>query len=161
MNFIKESISYLIIILVVIIIRTFIATPVKVIGTSMVPTLNGKEILLLKKYDTNYERFDIVVIDKSVEGDELIKRVIGLPGETLEYYNEQLYINGKLVEDNYGKGLTGDIKKITLGPDEYYVLGDNREVSVDSRIVGIIKKNEIEGTTEICLFPFNKIGNID
>lgn len=160
MKLIKELIPYLIIILVVVLIRTFIFTPVMVSGESMVPTLAGSEIMILKKYDTNYERFDIVVVNKSVEGDNLIKRVIGLPNETIEYKNEKLYINDKEVEDPYAFGNTGAFEKITLASDEYFLMGDNREVSLDSRILGVIKKEEIEGTVSLILYPFNKFGNV-
>ena len=72
MKFIKELIPYLAIILIVMIIRTFIVTPIIVKGESMMPTLNGGEFMLLKKYDKSYDRFDIVVVNKNVEGDNLI-----------------------------------------------------------------------------------------
>ena len=160
MKRIKELIPYLIIILVVISIRTFIITPIIVQGESMVPTLDGREIMILKKYDTTYERFDIVVVNKSVEGDNLIKRVIGLPGETIRYKNGKLYINGKIIDDKYAYGNTGNFQEITLGEDEYFLMGDNREISLDSRSLGIIKKSEIEGTVGIILFPFNKFGTV-
>ena len=159
MKFIKESIPYLAIILVVILIRTFLITPIIVQGTSMVPTFSGGEVMMLKKYDTSYERFDIVVINKNVEGDNLIKRVIGLPGETIRYKNNTLYINNEVVEDTYAYGNTGNFQEVVLGDDEYFVMGDNREVSLDSRILGVIKKNEIDGTAGLILFPFNKFGN--
>ena len=160
MKRIKELIPYLIIILVVISIRTFIITPIIVQGESMVPTLDGGEIMILKKYDTTYERFDIVVVNKSVEGDNLIKRVIGLPGETIRYKNGKLYINGKIIEDKYAYGDTDNFQEIILGKDEYFLMGDNREISLDSRSLGIIKKIEIEGTVGIILFPFNKFGTV-
>ena len=139
-------------------IRTFIVTPVIVRGDSMYPTLDGNEVMLLKKYDTNYERFDIVVINKSVEGDNLIKRVIGLPNETIRYKNGLLYINDNLVDDTYAYGETENFQEITLGDDEYFVMGDNRRVSLDSRIIGVIKKDEVEGTVGPIVYPFNKIG---
>lgn len=161
MKFIKELIPYLVIILVVITIRTFIVTPIVVQGESMVPTLDGGEVMILKKYDTNYERFDIVVVNKSVEGDNLIKRVIGLPGETIRYRNNTLYINDKVFEDVYAYGDTGNFQEITLGEDEYFLMGDNRAISLDSRALGIIKKQEIEGTVGIVLFPFNKFGSVE
>ena len=78
----KELIPYLIIIVVVVSIRIFIVTPVQVSGDSMRPTLKNREILLLKKYDRSFQRFDIVVID--YDNDRLIKRIIGLPGETIK-----------------------------------------------------------------------------
>ncbi|MBE6156843.1 MAG: signal peptidase I [Firmicutes bacterium] len=160
MKFIKELIPYLIIIAVVISIRTFIVTPIIVQGESMVPALDGGEIMILKKYDTSYERFDIVVVNKSVEGDNLIKRVIGLPGETIRYKNNKLYINDEIVNDIYAYGDTGNFQEITLGEDEYFLMGDNREISKDSRTIGIIKSQEIEGTVGVVLYPFNKIGKV-
>lgn len=160
MKFIREIIPYLIIILVVVTLRTFIVTPIMVSGESMVPTLDGGELMLLKKYDTDYERFDIVVVNKNVEGDNLIKRVIGLPNETIKYRNNKLYINDELLEDVYAYGDTGNFREMTLGEDEYFLMGDNREISLDSRSIGIIKKSEIEGTVGIVLFPFNKFGSV-
>lgn len=160
MKFIRELIPYLIIILVVLILRTFIVTPIIVSGESMVPTLDGGELMLLKKYDTSYERFDIVVVNKNVEGDNLIKRVIGLPGETIRYRNGNLYINDEVIEDTYAYGETGNFREITLGNDEYFLMGDNREISLDSRSLGIIKNKEIEGTVGIVLYPFNKLGSV-
>ena len=160
MKIIKELIPYLVIILVVLVIRTFVITPIVVQGASMEPTLLGNEVMILKKYDTSYERFDIVVVDKSVEGDNLIKRVIGLPGETIRYTDGKLYINDKVVKDKYAYGITNDFREIKLGKDEYFVMGDNRGVSLDSRVLGIIKHNEIEGTVGIVIYPFNKIGKV-
>lgn len=161
MKIIKELIPYLIIILVVVTFRTFIVTPIMVSGESMVPTLEGGELMLLKKYDTDYERFDIVVVNKNVEGDNLIKRVIGLPGETIRYKNNHLYINGEIIEDVYAYGDTNNFQEITLGEDEYFLMGDNREISLDSRALGVIKSKEIEGTVGIVLFPFNKFGSVN
>ena len=160
MKFIKELIPYLVIILVVVFIRTFIITPIAVKGESMYPTLNGKEIMILKKYDKSYNRFDIVVVNKNVEGDNLIKRVIGLPGEKIQYKNGKLYINNKIIADNYAYGKTENFQEVVLGDDEYFLMGDNREISLDSRVIGIIKKDEIEGTVGIILFPFNKFGKV-
>lgn len=160
MKIIKELIPYLIIILIVVTLRTFIVTPIIVSGESMVPTLEGGELMLLKKYDTDYERFDIVVVNKNVEGDNLIKRVIGLPGEKIRYKNNHLYINDEIIEDVYAYGDTNNFQEITLGEDEYFLMGDNREISLDSRILGVIKKEEIEGTVGIILFPFSKFGSI-
>ena len=158
MKFIKESIPYLTIILLVILVRTFVVTPVLVQGESMKETLMGGELMILKKYDKSYERFDVVVISKNVEGDNLIKRVIGLPGEKIRYKDGLLYINDNIIDDKYAYGVTANFQEITLGEDEYYVMGDNRAVSLDSRIFGVIKYKEIEGTTDFILYPFNKIG---
>jgi len=153
---IKELLSYVIIILVVVLIRTYIGTPVKVSGRSMYPTLEGKEIMILNKLDKKHERFEIVVVH--TEHGDIIKRVIGLPGETISIENSKIYINGRLIKDKYGKGTTSDYKKTKLSKDEYFVLGDNREDSADSRIYGPINKKNIKGSTKLVLFPFSSFG---
>ena len=157
--FIKELIPYIVILIVVVLIRSFIVTPVKVSGESMYPTLKGTEVMILNKLDKKYERYDIVVV-KSSDGD-IIKRVYGLPGETIECENNTIYINGKKIEDEYGHGKTMNFKKYELGDNEYFVLGDNRMNSKDSRIFGPFKEDEIKGTTKLVIFPFTKIGNVE
>ena len=166
----KELYPYIVIIVVVVLFRTFIATPVRVNGGSMESTLNDGDILILNKLDNNYNRFDVVVINKKVSGKKtkLIKRIIGLPGETIEYKDNELYINGEILEDvtiirtgNFNLDELYNIDKIPEG--YYFVMGDNRVNSSDSRDyrVGLIKKSEIVGTTTIRLFPFNKIWKFD
>lgn len=159
MKIIKSLIPYVIVIIVVVLIRSFIVTPVKVHGDSMYPTLNGNEIMLLNKLG-HIDRFDIVVVKLEDRDDNLIKRVIGMPGETIEIRNSVIYINNEAIEDVYAFGDTSTVDKITLGSDEYFVLGDNREVSLDSRIFGAVKKSDIKGTTNFIMYPFKKIGKV-
>lgn len=159
MKFLRELIPYIIVIVVVVFIRTFIVTPVKVNGTSMYPTLDGGEIMLLNKLG-KIDRYDIVVLKIDAENDNLIKRIIGLPGETVEIKDNKVYINDKKFEDSFGYGITYNIDKVTLGDDEYFVLGDNRIVSLDSRVFGKIKKKDIKGTTNFIIYPFKKIGKV-
>ena len=161
MKVIKEFIPYLVIILIVVLIRCFVVTPVRVSGTSMYPTLKNNDIVLLKKFDKNIERFDIVVFNYN--NSKLIKRVIGLPGETVKYVNGILYINNKKIDDVKLDVSTDNFFLEELGydviPDDYYfVLGDNRGVSQDSRIIGLISKKDICGEGVFRLFPLNKIG---
>lgn len=164
MKFIKENIIYILIIFLIIIIRAFIVTPVMVDGNSMYPTLNDREILLLKKYDKKYDRFDIVVLKYNDE--KLVKRIIGLPGEKVYYKHNILYINGEKVAENFKHDETDNFNIIDIGyteiPDDYYlVLGDNRDDSLDSRIIGLVSKEDIKGTVGMRLFPFNKFGKIE
>lgn len=160
MKLIKDLIPYIVIIIVVILIRTFIVTPVKVNGTSMYPTLKGNEVMLLNKLG-RIDRFDIVVLKIDEENDNLIKRIIGLPGETIEIKDNHIYINDELLEDTYGYGVTYNIDKVILEEDEYFILGDNRQVSLDSRVFGKIKRKEIKGTTNFVLFPFKSFGKVN
>ena len=161
---IKEYSIYVIIIILIILLRTFIITPVRVDGDSMNENLKDGEILLLKKYDKSYERFDIVIFN--YKKDKLIKRIIGLPGENIEYKDSKLYINGKYVEEEMISKETYDFSLNELGfeiiPDGYYfVLGDNRTNSTDSRIIGLVSEKDILGTTNFAIFPFNKFGSIN
>lgn len=153
----KELLPYLIILIVVILVRTFIATPIKVNGNSMYKTLDGTEFMILNKL-AKVNRFDIVVVD--AHNDELIKRVYGLPGEKISIENNTIYINDKKLEDIYAYGETSDYESITLESDEYFILGDNRTVSLDSRTIGPVKKSQIKGTTNFVLFPFNRFGKV-
>ena len=177
----KELMPYVIIIIFVVIIRTFIITPVSVNGTSMVPTLESGDILLVYKLRYRLEgpkRFDVVTIDK--KGGDLVKRVIGLPGDKIRYVVKrteddklvtELYINDEIVEENFiseeAKIATcsydNDIctETVTVPEDHYYVLGDNRSVSMDSRAIGPVSKDEIFGITEFRIFPFSKWGNFN
>lgn len=163
MKFIKELIPYLIIILVVVLFRSFIATPVRVDGSSMDPTLKNNDILILNKLTSDYKRFDIVVVE--AHNTKLVKRIIGLPGEDIEYKDNVLYINGKKIEDVAPARTTDFSLKELYGinkiPEGYYfVMGDNRNHSSDSRdySVGLIKKGNILGKTVFRIWPLNKIG---
>ena len=174
MKFLKDLIPYLVIIVIVILVRTFIATPVRVEGSSMDPTLKDGDILILNKLAKNHKRFDIVVVKTYKEVLEnkklvkkqtkIIKRIIGLPGENIEYKDNILYINGKEIDDvaleytdDFSLEELYDMKKI---PNAYYfVMGDNRDGSSDSRDyrIGLIKKEDILGEAIFRVFPFNKI----
>lgn len=164
LNGLKELIPYIIIIVVVLIIRTFFFTPVLVNGDSMKPTLKDKQLLLLNKYNKNIKRYDIVVLTRE-NNEKLIKRVIGLPGEYIEYKNGKLYIDGKIVKDNFAKftndffleAIDLELKKIPEG--KYLVLGDNRTNSIDSRTIGLIDEKNISGKITFSIWPFKKIKN--
>lgn len=157
-SIIKEYGLYVITIILVLLVKKFVVSPIKVNGTSMMTTLHDGDIMILNIIGYRFDkinRFDIVVVD---EGNEyLIKRVIGLPGEEIEYKDNQLYINGKKVKDNYGSQVTEDFK-VKVKKNSYFVLGDNRTNSLDSRYFGSFKKNRIMGKTSLIIFPFNRFG---
>lgn len=163
---VKELIPYAIVILVVVIIRTFFITPAIVDGKSMYPTLDNNNVVILNKIDyrlSDINRFDVVVI--KLEKEKLIKRVIGLPGEHVEYKDGNLYVDGFMVDEDFNHADTNDFKLESIGylkipGDKYFVVGDNRMNSTDSRVIGLIDKENILGSVSYRIFPINKIGNV-
>ena len=151
-------------------ITNFIIRPVQVKGDSMYPTLANNELgfsNIIGLHTGELERFDIAIIYVPEKNEYLVKRVIGLPGETVAYQDDQLYINGQPVEEDfldqdyvstYHGEFTTDIEPITLGNDEYYCLGDNRPHSSDSRYYGPFKKDNIKSKGIFVLMPFSKFG---
>lgn len=107
----------------------------------MFPTLHNGDLALCSRF-SSIDRFDVVVVN--VDNVKIIKRVIGLPNETIEYKDNKLYINGEQVQDNYNNGYTKDFK-YSLKDKEYFCLGDNRENSKDSREYGGFTRNQIVG----------------
>ncbi len=168
----KEIVSWIVYIAVIfgltMLIVTFVGQRTQVDGRSMQPTLDDGDNLIVDKISyrfTDPKRFDIIVFPYQYEAKTYyIKRIIGLPGETVQIVDGTIYINGKVLEENYGKevmessGLAAE--PITLGEDEYFVLGDNRNNSKDSRepSVGNIKRDDIVGRAWVRIWPLNKIG---
>lgn len=170
-NFIKEWVPYIAIIVIVILVRTYIVTPVIVRGDSMYNTLEDGEVLFLSKISyrlDDIKRFDIVVVE-DLDSDLIIKRVIGIPGDSIEYKEGILYINDKEVTEEYTDFVMEDFDVDSICvltdlecngiiPDNYYlVLGDNRKVSADSRVKGLIKEEQILGKAVFRIWPLNKI----
>ncbi|MDF2609708.1 MAG: signal peptidase [Lachnospiraceae bacterium] len=141
-------------------------------GPSMENTLFNEENLWVEKISYRVDalnRFDIIVFypyGHDVE-EYFVKRIIGLPGETVQIIGSDIYINGEVLEEDYGKDpitYSGIAEEpITLGENEYFVLGDNREISFDSRYeeIGIISKDNIGGRAILRIWPLNKFGLID
>ena len=160
LSFLKGLIPYVISLIAVIVVKTYVVTPIKVNGNSMYSTLEDGDIMILDIISyrlSGLKRFDIVVIN---QGKELIiKRVIGLPGEKIEYRDGSLYVNDKEVEDPYinNYSMTENLS-ITIPEGEYYVLGDNRHNSLDSRTFGTFDKKQILGKTDLIIYPFNRFG---
>lgn len=157
------------------IIRFFLFTPIVVDGESMMPTLKNGDRMVVNKIGYMVgepDRFDIVVFH-APEQKNYIKRVIGLPGDHVEYKNDQLYINGKEIAEPYldqykneiNEGtLTGDftlediIQKGEIPAGNVFVMGDNRLYSKDSRHIGVVAIDEIIGNTNTVFWPLKEIG---
>ena len=172
--------------IVILLFVNFVAHPVRVDGESMYPTLKDGEFgftnvggVLLN----GVERGDIVVVTMEEEGQKThwVKRVIGLPGDTVSCVNDVVYINGKVLDEtkyidpDYRQSLVDkfgyfnkvpnadntnvvDFEEVKLKDDEYYVMGDNRPYSKDSRYVGPVKKSQIFAKKMLVLLPISDIG---
>lgn len=158
----KTILEYALIVLAVILIRTFVVTRVQVDGNSMADTLHDKDIMFLNiiKYKfANIQRFDIVVFD--YQGEPLIKRVIGLPGDKVSYYSGVLKVNGKVIKESYidTNGYYGeDYAEEKVPSGKYFVMGDNRDNSLDSRMIGFIDREKIMGNADFIMYPFDRFG---
>lgn len=172
-SFIKELIIYaVIIVLCVTVVPRYVIQRTQVDGDSMKNTLHDEESLIVEKVTcrfTDPDRFDIITFyPKGRDHEEYyIKRVIGLPGETIQIKGDTVYINGEELEENYGRepmesaGIAEN--PIKLGDDEFFVLGDNRNESVDSRDgadVGVVKRKNIDGRAILRIYPFSEFGTI-
>lgn len=156
-------------------IKSYLVQPFQVEGHSMDLTLkDGSQMLLLKQ--TQIDRFDIVVFpDPMGSGQSYVKRLIGLPGDSLYVKDDVLYINNQPIEEPYLEPLKSQTEGVftqdfslwdTIGeeiiPEEYYfVLGDNRPASGDSRQFGLVPIESIQGETSIVYYPFNQIQKLD
>lgn len=185
-NIIKEIINILFSVAVAyilfVLIRSFLFFPFQVSGASMVPTLLDGDRLILNRLG-NVDRFDVVVfpapdyVGEDDAGEEYVKRVVGIPGDEIVYMDDQLYINGGMVEEKYLEPLKNNIDRqitndftlleipgsesTTVPEGMYFVLGDNREVSKDSRSFGFVPAEEIEGTTSLRIWPLDRIGFLE
>ena len=170
-DFLSTSIYLLIVLVMTFLVVTYVGQRTKVSGASMEPTLSDGDNLLVDKISYRFsepERFDIIVFPfRYAEQTYYIKRIIGLPGETVYIDDEgQIFINGELLKEAYGKEVIVDpgtaYEMLTLGEDEYFVLGDNRNNSSDSRdpVVGNIHRDELIGKAWMRIYPFSKMGMI-
>ena len=157
---IQEVVPFIAIIAVVLFIKQFIVTPVQVSGDSMYSTLKDGDIMILNKLGYKIgglRRFQIVVASNN--GTLLIKRVIGLPNETIKFEDNVLYINGEEVDEPFLQdNVTTYNFETTTGDNCYFLMGDNRKVSLDSRELGCFDISKIQGTTSITIFPFTRFG---
>ena len=161
----KDLIKDILLVIVIALLISFLIKPIIVKGSSMYPTLENDDYLIISKQAYKIgepERGDIVVFphEEGYGDDPLyIKRVIALPGDHLEIEDGKVYINGNLQQEEYINGdfTEGDIDYV-IPEDEIYVMGDNRGNSSDSRVFGTVDIEDVTGEVLVRLYPFNKIG---
>ena len=167
----STSIYLLCVLLVTFLIVNFVGQRTQVVGSSMESTLSDGDNLIVDKITYRFkdpERYDIIVLiaeGNNVWGQQYVKRIIGLPGETVQIDDEgNIFIDGEQLDESYGKEVMLEAGRasepITLQDDEYFVLGDNRNDSSDSRMeaVGNIKRDDIIGRAWVRIYPFDSIG---
>ena len=148
------------------VVRTFIFEPVRVDGSSMLNTLTDGDFMIATKYDYllgDPERFDVVICDypNTSDGKYRVKRVIGLPGETIELRAGELYVDGVHIEQDFDMTPNETyFGPYTVPPGHYFVMGDNRNNSKDSRssMVGALPRSMIRGHVRVVIFPFSDAG---
>lgn len=177
LSYIREALLYVVLFAVCLyVMPNYVVQRTLVDGESMENTLHDKENLLVDKLSyrfTDPKRYDIIVFypkGREVKSKYYVKRIYGLPGETIQIRDNTIYINGEPIEDPYAKDVTGDggvaEEGVTLADDEYFVLGDNREVSLDSRASkeeqpgapGFVKMKNIAGKVILRIWPLDKFG---
>lgn len=169
---IKTIVDLIVIVCIAFLMVTFFFDNTTITGHSMNATLNHSDVMLVNKavYKfRNPERYDIIVFEPNIGNvsDNYIKRIIGLPGETVQIIDGKVYIDGKVLDDDvidmdiFNAG--NAIEPITLGYNEYFVLGDNRNNSDDSRFsnVGLVKSESIIGMPWFIIYPFEDFGAIN
>ena len=156
-------------VMIAIILIVFIYQPVKVEGTSMMPTLTDQERIFINKFTYHFglgsiERGDMVVFWFPLDPSKsYIKRVIGVPGDTISIDAGQVYVNGQQLAENYVPEEYHDRvswEEHRVPPDEYFVLGDHRSSSSDSRTWGFVKRDAIYGKAVFVYWPLKSMGRL-
>ena len=173
-SILKELLAWLMVIAVGVaasyLVLTFVGQRTQVSGESMETTLSDGDHLIVDKISYRFnepQRYDIIVFPYRLEKNTYyIKRIIGLPGETVQVVDGYVYINGVQLDEHYGNDVMNEAglaaEPLTLGPDEYFVLGDNRNNSQDSRTanVGVIHRDEVLGRAWVRIWPLSDFGVI-
>lgn len=176
-KYLSSIIEMIVVIIVTVCVFKFVVIPVRIEGISMENTLHNQSIALINAMgvkEENIERFDVVVLYSDELNEKIIKRVIGLPGDTIEFKNDILYVNGKVIEQDfldqdfveeskimYNTDLFTDDFKAVVGEHEFFVMGDNRLRSTDSRHLGTFTVDDIIGMRGLVIYPLSDIEWLD
>ena len=165
-EFILDFIKLVIVIVIILVLMIYVVSVTQVVGNSMYSTLNNGDVLILNKLKYRFsevERGDIISLEYE-DTKYLIKRVIGVPGDTISISDNTVYVNGEVYIENYlEEDLEYDDFQLsslgyqTIPADMYFVLGDNREDSLDSREIGLVSKDDIIGKVSFRIWPLNKL----
>ena len=172
----KEIISWILTlgsaVIIALCIRGFVFEPVIVDGSSMLDTLHDRELMFVTKFDYilgEPERGDVIICKYPESTKNYVKRLIGLPGDTIAIENHTVYINGEPLEEAYltqernDSPFYANMEARVLGDDDFFVMGDNRENSRDSRSsgVGTLTRNQIKGHVRFVFYPFDMVRAIE
>jgi len=160
-HFVREMLQVVLpAIVLAIIVHLFLAQATVVFGQSMEPNLSPEQRLIVEKISYHIgapQRLDIVVVDLPTMEDMLVKRVVGLPGEVIEIRSGHIFVNGAEISEPFPHDLDfGSMAPIRLAPDEYFVMGDNRDNSNDSRAFGPVTRDEIAGRVWLRYWPLGE-----
>jgi signal peptidase I, bacterial type len=168
----KEILSWILTlgaaVLIALVIRTFLFEPVKVDGGSMLDTLSDKEVMFVTKPEYLFgdpKHGDVIICRYPERTEYFVKRVIAVPGDNIYIDGVNVFVNDEKVDDHYLSSernrFDHTMSEKTLGTDEYFVMGDNRDNSNDSRSVGPLHRDQIIGHVRYVIFPFNQIRPIE
>ena len=174
-SLLKRLVQLVLLVVAVLLIRHYVFSPAAVNGSSMEPTLHNNDRLWVTSIKKP-QRFDIIAFPSPRNGQRVAKRLIGLPGETVEYRDDTLYINGVSLSEDYLASAKRNVSKnenytqdftletleatqsLTVPEGMYFVLGDNRPRSDDSRYFGFVKQTSVEGVLTFRYYPLDKFG---
>ena len=151
---------------VIIVVLFFFCWPMRLMGSSMEPTMGDGEIVLMNRFAAmqgHYEKGDIVMFHYfDAEGDKtVIKRIIATEGDTIRILDEGVEVNGEILEEAYAYGETTGLVDMTVPKDTVFVMGDNRGTSFDSRNMGAIPCGDLKGKVFFRIYPFGEFGKIE
>ena len=159
-DFVHYILAWIISVTAILIINFYVMFPAIIVGDSMLPTLSSGNVVLVSRLADPYERFDVVIVE--IPDEIIVKRIIGTPGDTVHIRDRRVYINEDELDDIITEHLDFSgiaTVRVRLGEGEYFVLGDNRSISKDSRNpeVGVVKEEQIIGRAIVSIVPMKRI----